>query len=77
LLPTIIVYLVALVPAIWWFWLAAADRLGAEPMRELEHALGLWALRFLTEKSEDESCDQCLPLSHVMQASRFRKEPDL
>lgn len=46
-LPTIAVYLVGFVPAIWWFWLGATDRLGAEPMRELEHALGLWALRFL------------------------------
>ena len=46
-LPTIVVYLVGVVPAIWWFWLGAIDRLGADPMRELEHALGLWALRFL------------------------------
>ena len=27
--------------------MGATDRLGADPMRELEHALGLWALRFL------------------------------
>src|SRR3974390_2717122 len=46
-LPTILVYLVGVVPAIWWFWLGAVDRLRADPMRELEHALGLWALRFL------------------------------
>ena len=46
-LPTIVVYLVGVVPAIWWFWLGAVDRLGAYPMRELEHTLGLWALRFL------------------------------
>jgi len=46
-LPTTVVYLVGIVPAIWWFWLGATDRLGADPMRELEHALGLWALRFL------------------------------
>jgi sulfoxide reductase heme-binding subunit YedZ len=46
-LPTVVVYLVGVVPAIWWFWLGAVDRLGADPMRELEHALGLWALRFL------------------------------
>ena len=45
--PTIVLYLVGVVPAIWWFWLGAVDRLGADPMRELEHALGLWALRFL------------------------------
>jgi len=46
-LPTIIVYLVGVVPAVWWFWLGAINRLGADPMRELEHGLGLWALRFL------------------------------
>jgi methionine sulfoxide reductase heme-binding subunit len=46
-LPTFVVYLVSVVPAIWWFWLGAIDRLGADPLRELEHALGLWALRFL------------------------------
>lgn len=46
-LPMSSVYLVGLLPAIWWLWLGFTDRLGAEPMRELEHALGLWALRFL------------------------------
>ena len=46
-LPTMVVYLVGIVPAIWWFWLGAINRLGADPMRELEHGLGLWALRFL------------------------------
>jgi sulfoxide reductase heme-binding subunit YedZ len=46
-IPKILVYLVGFVPAVWWFWLGINDRLGADPMRELEHALGLWALRFL------------------------------
>jgi sulfoxide reductase heme-binding subunit YedZ len=46
-IPRILVYLVGFVPAVWWFWLGVTDRLGADPMRELEHALGLWALRFL------------------------------
>jgi sulfoxide reductase heme-binding subunit YedZ len=41
------VYVLGLVPAVWWFDLAVTNRLGADPMRELEHALGLWALRFL------------------------------
>jgi methionine sulfoxide reductase heme-binding subunit len=45
--PKIVVYIVGFVPAVWWFWLGVADRLGADPMRALEHALGLWALRFL------------------------------
>ncbi|SEE43127.1 sulfoxide reductase heme-binding subunit YedZ [Rhizobiales bacterium GAS188] len=46
-LPKILVYLVGFIPAVWWFELGLTDRLGADPMRTLEHALGLWALRFL------------------------------
>ena len=45
--PKIVVYIVGFVPAVWWFWLGVTDRLGADPMRALEHVLGLWALRFL------------------------------
>lgn len=45
--PKLLVYLVGFVPAVWWFWLGIEDQLGADPMRALEHALGLWALRFL------------------------------
>ena len=46
-LPKIVIYLVGFIPAVWWFWLGVTERLGAEPMRVLEHSLGLWALRFL------------------------------
>jgi len=45
--PKLAVYAVGFIPAVWWFWLGIEDRLGADPMRALEHALGLWALRFL------------------------------
>lgn len=45
--PKILVYLLGFIPAAWWFELGLADRLGADPMKALEHALGLWALRFL------------------------------
>ena len=31
----------------WVFWLAWNNRIGADPVKELEHALGLWALRYL------------------------------
>lgn len=41
------VYLAGLVPAVATFHLALTDQLGADPMRALEHTLGLWALRFL------------------------------
>jgi sulfoxide reductase heme-binding subunit YedZ len=40
-------YAAGAVPGLWVFWLALNDRLGADPVKELEHALGLWALRFL------------------------------
>lgn len=41
------VYLVGAVPAVWLFHLAFTGRLGADPLKTLEHDLGLWALRFL------------------------------
>jgi sulfoxide reductase heme-binding subunit YedZ len=33
--------------AVWIFYQAVTGQLGADPVRGLEHALGLWALRFL------------------------------
>ena len=40
-------YMAGLIPGCWVFWLALNDRLGADPVKTLEHTLGLWALRFL------------------------------
>jgi sulfoxide reductase heme-binding subunit YedZ len=40
-------YALGAVPGLWVFWLAWNNQLGADPVKELEHALGLWALRFL------------------------------
>jgi len=45
--PKILVYLVGFIPAVWLFYAGITDQLGADPMRYLEQALGLWALRFL------------------------------
>lgn len=45
--PKIAVYIVGVIPAVWLFYAGIDDRLGADPMRYLEQALGLWALRFL------------------------------
>jgi sulfoxide reductase heme-binding subunit YedZ len=45
--PKILVYIVGFVPAAWLFYEGVNDRLGADPMRYLEQALGLWAFRFL------------------------------
>ena len=41
------IYLVGMLPAVWYFYLGIADQLGADPQKTLERLLGLWALRFL------------------------------
>jgi sulfoxide reductase heme-binding subunit YedZ len=46
-IPIWLVYAVGLQPAAWTFWMGFTDRLGADPLKALEHTLGLWALRFL------------------------------
>lgn len=40
-------YAIGLMPAAATFWLGVIDRLGPEPIKALEHTLGLWSLRFL------------------------------
>ena len=45
--PKIAVYIAGFIPAVWLFYAGVTDQLGANPMRYLEQALGLWALRFL------------------------------
>ncbi len=41
------VYVLGFLPAVYYFYLGATARLGADPIRTFEHVLGLWALRFL------------------------------
>lgn len=41
------VYIIGIIPAIWYFYLGATNQLGADPVKSFEQALGLWALRFL------------------------------
>lgn len=41
------IYVIGMVPAVWTFYLALTDQLGADPLKVLERSLGLWALRFL------------------------------
>lgn len=41
------IYVVGLLPAVWYFYLGITDQLGADPQNTLERLLGLWALRFL------------------------------
>lgn len=40
-------YALGFMPAVWTFYLALDDQLGADPMKTLERTLGLWSLRFL------------------------------
>jgi len=42
-----LLYAVGLLPAAWGFWLGATGGLPGNPVKEFEHLLGLWALRFL------------------------------
>jgi sulfoxide reductase heme-binding subunit YedZ len=46
-IPKWTVYAVGFMPAVWYFALGVVDQLGADPVKTLERALGLWALRFL------------------------------
>jgi sulfoxide reductase heme-binding subunit YedZ len=44
---TTLVFVVCLIPLAWIGWKFKTDRLGANPIRELEIETGLWTLRFL------------------------------
>ncbi len=46
-MPTWVVYIIGLSPAMHLFAAAFADRLGPDPLKVLENGLGEWALRFL------------------------------
>lgn len=40
-------YVLGLCPGLWYFYLAATGGLGFNPVKDFEHLLGIWALRFL------------------------------
>lgn len=40
-------YAAGFVPAAWWFWLGASGQIPGNAIKEFEHVLGIWALRFL------------------------------
>ena len=46
-LQRVALHLLCLVPALWLFFLAVTDGLGANPAEALLRDLGLWALRFV------------------------------
>ena len=69
-LQRVALHLLCLVPALWLFFLAVTDGLGANPAEALLRDLGLWALRFV-----------CLALAvtplrlhtHTPQLARYRR----
>jgi sulfoxide reductase heme-binding subunit YedZ len=40
-------YGLGMLPAVWFFYLGATGGLGVNPIKEFEHLLGTWALRFI------------------------------
>lgn len=40
-------YAAGFVPAAYWFWLGASGQIPGNAIKEFEHVLGIWALRFL------------------------------
>ena len=45
--PAWILYPIGLIPAVYYFWAAINNQLGADPLAVLENALGEWALKIL------------------------------
>ncbi len=45
--PAWVIYALAPIPAAWWFYLGLTGGLGAEPIKELEHLYGEFALQLL------------------------------
>ncbi|WP_172298675.1 protein-methionine-sulfoxide reductase heme-binding subunit MsrQ [Pseudoruegeria sp. HB172150] len=45
--PPWVLYILAPLPAVWWFYLGFTGGLGAEPIKELEHKVGEFALQLL------------------------------
>ena len=41
------IYVLGMLPAVWYFYLGITNQLGADPQNALERLLGLWALRYL------------------------------
>lgn len=42
-----LLYAIGFVPAAWYFWLGATGQIPGNAVKEFEHLLGIWALRFL------------------------------
>lgn len=46
-IPSWPLYIIGLVPAATYFYWAVTNQLGADPLKALEHQLGIWALQLL------------------------------
>lgn len=46
-IPTGVVWGAAAIPLLWLIWAAATNQLGPDPVKAIEHRLGLWGLQFL------------------------------
>lgn len=46
-IPVWALYVLGFVPALWCFWLGATGQIPGNAIKEFEHFLGIWALRFL------------------------------
>jgi len=45
--PAWVIYAAAVLPPAWLFWRGVAGQLGADPVKAIEHQMGLWALQLL------------------------------
>mgnify|MGYP006374978105 FL=1 len=46
-LPTWSIYLFGLLPLVWIVWLTVTNGYGPDPVKGIEHGLGLWAIRLM------------------------------
>lgn len=46
-IPAWPIYLIGVVPPVWYFWLGLSNQLGVDPVKAMEHAMGLLALQVL------------------------------
>jgi len=46
-MPSWVIYPLGIAPAVYLFWAAVNNQLGADPLASLENELGEWALKFL------------------------------
>jgi sulfoxide reductase heme-binding subunit YedZ len=68
--PKIIAFALAIVPALWLAWQAAAGELGARPIEEALHQAGDWAVRMLLLSLAISPARRILAMPSLIQARR-------